>query len=179
MTAPAFSRVLVGWDGSESAARGFAAACRIAPEDGEVLALAVVSSYGHLETDDERDLAIAKSRDPLTRCYEEVVATMPDRGPRRLSLEFLESDHAAESLVGYANEHAFDLIVLGLHGNEGELHHKVGHVAAHVVKTGRCPLLLLPKEGASTIARPVESSRLGGIKESLLHPFARHPTTPR
>jgi hypothetical protein len=83
-----------------------------------------------------------------------------------VSLEFLEGDQVAEALLSYSLQHGYELLVLGLHGNEGEIHRKLGHVASHVVKAGCCPVLLIPT-GASA-ARPRELTRTSG-RRGLLH----------
>ena len=84
-----------------------------------------------------------------------------------MSLEFLEAEHVAESLLASSLNHGYDLVVLGLHGNEGEIHHKLGHVANHVVKAGCCPALLMPTETSGP--RPRDPAR--NRNAVLLHPF--------
>jgi nucleotide-binding universal stress UspA family protein len=172
MNAPSFTRILVGWDGSPGAADSLAAACRLAGGTGEVLALAVVPSYAHVEAAEEREEAVAESRVPLARRYEQVVATVPPAQGRRVSLKFLEGEQVAEVLLTYSLEHGYDLLVVGLHGNEGEIHHKVGHVTSHVVKAGCCPVLLMPTE---SVPRPREPSRTGVRR--LLRPFSNRAST--
>ncbi len=85
MNSPAFTRVLVGWDGSPGATRSLAAACRLATDASEVLALAVVPSYAHVEATEDRDEAVAEIKVPLQRRYEQVRATLPPTP--RVSLE--------------------------------------------------------------------------------------------
>lgn len=159
-----FTRILVGWDGSPGAADSLAAACRLATGSSEVLALAVVPSYAQVEAAEERDEAVAEIKVPLQRRYEQVKATLP--ATPRVSLEFLEGDQVAEALLDYSLQHGYELLVLGLHGNEGEIHRKLGHVASHVVKAGCCPVLLMPTEASAS--RPRELARTG-VRRSLLH----------
>lgn len=167
MNAPAFTRILVGWDGSPGAADSLAAACRLAGSTGEVRALAVVPSYAHVEVAEEREAAVAESRAPLAQRYEHIVATMPPAQDRRVCLEFLEGEQVANVLMTYSLQHGYDLVVLGLHGNEGEIHHNIGHVAKHVVKAGCCPVLLMP---TASVPWPREPLRTGVRR--LLHPFS-------
>lgn len=168
MSAPPFTRILVGWDGSAGAADSLVAACRLAGGTGEVLALAVVPSYTHVEDAEEREEAVAQSKVPLVRRYDRVMATVSPAPDRRVSLEFVEAEQVADTLLAYALKHCYDLVVLGLHGNEGEIHRKLGHVASHVVKAGCCPVLLMPTE--TSVPRPREPARTG--MRRLLHPFS-------
>jgi nucleotide-binding universal stress UspA family protein len=170
MNAPAFTRILVGWDGSPGASDSLIAACRLADGTGEVLALAVVPSYAHVEDAEERDEAAAEKRVPLVWRYDQVMARVPPAPGRRVSLEFLEAEHVAESLLTYSLKHSYDLVVLGLHGNEGEIHHKLGHVAHHVVKAGCCPVLLMPTE--TSVPRPRKPAR-ASVRRKLLPSFGR------
>ena len=49
----------------------------------------------------------------------------------------------ARSICDYADEHGFDLLVLGRHGDGGLLRHRLGHVAEAAAKSSRIPVLLL------------------------------------
>ncbi len=49
----------------------------------------------------------------------------------------------AMEIVGYAKEHAIDLLVLGTHGRTGLEHALMGSVAERVVRRARCPVLTI------------------------------------
>ena len=49
----------------------------------------------------------------------------------------------SQVIVDYANDHGFDLIVMGTHGREGLAHLLMGSVAELVVRTARCPVMTL------------------------------------
>jgi nucleotide-binding universal stress UspA family protein len=51
------------------------------------------------------------------------------------------SDHAADTIAGYAKDANIDLIVIGTHGREGLSHVLFGSVAERVVRTAACPVL--------------------------------------
>lgn len=173
MGIPDFTRVLVGWDGSSCAVECLSAACRIAG-GGDVLALAVIPSWEHVENAREREEAIAEAKAPLTHRYEEAAARLTVPAGRRLSLEFVTGDDEAEALLAYALAHHYDLVVLGVHGNEGELHRKIGHVATRVVKAGRCPILLVPEPDVTADRQATHV----GVGEALRHLFgSRHSVT--
>jgi len=44
-------------------------------------------------------------------------------------------------IVHFAQEHAFDLIVMGTHGRTGFSHWLMGSVAERVLRTAHCPVL--------------------------------------
>lgn len=159
-----FTRILVGWDGSPGAVDSLAVACRLAGDGSEVLALAVVPSYAQVEAAEERDAAVNEIKIPLQRRYEQVTATLPPAP--RVSLKFLEDDQIAEALLSYSLQHGYDLLVLGLHGNEGEIHRKLGHVASYVIKAGCCPVLLMPTDASASRLRELTRT---GVRRSLLH----------
>jgi nucleotide-binding universal stress UspA family protein len=49
--------------------------------------------------------------------------------------------HGHKTIVEYAREFGFDLIVMGTHGRTGLTHLLLGSVAEHVVRTAPCPVL--------------------------------------
>ena len=166
MHASMFSRIVVGWDGSRGAADSLTAACHLAGPEGEVLALAVVPSFDHVEAAEERTRAVAESREPLERLFDQALAGLPMPSPR-VRLRFTEGERVADALLRCSVEQGYDLVVLGLHGNEGEVHHRLGHVASHVVKAGRCPVLLMP----SDTHQPRAGVSWSGIGHALRSPF--------
>ena len=60
-----------------------------------------------------------------------------------IDLHVEEGRHAARSLCAYATEHAFDLLVLGRHGDGGVLHPRFGHVAKAAAMASPVPVLLV------------------------------------
>lgn len=44
-------------------------------------------------------------------------------------------------IVGFAKEHAVDLIIMGTHGRTGLSHLLLGSIAEHVVRKATCPVL--------------------------------------
>ena len=69
---------------------------------------------------------------------------MPDALRARLSLQFEQSGDAARAVCEYAQQHGFDLLVLGRHGAGGVLHPRLGHVAAVAARKSSLPVLLAP-----------------------------------
>jgi len=135
-----FTRVLVGFDGSASAQHALRLALRLAADagHGEVVALAVVPA-SRAETEGGRRRAEEATREELERGYAEATAGVD---PDNSRLRIVEGRQVAETLAGYAEEHGFDLVVLGRHGVEGALHPHVGHITETLVRNERLAILL-------------------------------------
>ena len=61
---------------------------------------------------------------------------------------------AAKTIVQYAAEQKFDLIVMGTHGRTGLAHILMGSVAEHVIRSAPCPVLTTHGTGKERI--PIE-----------------------
>lgn len=160
MGIPDFTHVLLGWDGSACAVECLTLACRIAGP-GDVLALAAIPSREHAEDAWEREEAVAEAKASLAHRYEEATPQLAVPARRRLSVGFVPAADEAEALLGHALAHHYDVIALGVDGDEGELHRKIGHVANRVVKAGRRPVLLVPEPGA-----PADRTAQVGVGEA-------------
>ena len=60
----------------------------------------------------------------------------------------LLSGPTARTIVEYATDRAFDLIVMGTHGRTGVAHLLLGSVAEQVVRTAPCPVLTVRERRA-------------------------------
>jgi len=63
--------------------------------------------------------------------------------------------NAAEAIQRFAQEGAFDLIVLGTHGRSGLKRLVLGSVAERVVRLAHCPVLVMRGPSAATPHQPV------------------------
>lgn len=144
MTGRMFTRILVGFDGSASATHALRLAHRLAADagHGEVTALAVVPAT-RAETEGGRRRAEEATREELGRSYAEATA---GADPDTSRLRIVEGRQVAETLAGYAEEHGFDLVVLGRHGTAGALHPHVGHITETLVRNERVAVLLAPEQ---------------------------------
>ena len=142
-----FRRVLVAWDASADAMAALrAAAAVVGDESGHVVALAIVPASPHMEEgrEGEREHGGGATRAERTeRVFELVRESVAATSRARLSLQIAEGPQVARSICDYADEHGFDLLVLGRHGDGGLLHHRLGHVAEAAAKSSRIPVLLL------------------------------------
>lgn len=169
MPGPLFSRVLVGWDGSAGATAGLRLALQLTATDGgRVSALAVLPGFAHVEDAEDREQAGQDVRAPLRESYDAVLADAELVPGQSTSLEFTEAIDVAGAFDEYAATHPIGLVVVGLHGREGLLHPKMGHVASHAVRISRCPVLVVPDPGH----HPAEPGSSEPSKiATLFHPF--------
>lgn len=171
MASSEFTRVLVGWDGSTGASAGLRIALRLtAAEGSRVTALAVVPGLGHVEDAEKREQAISEVRTPLQAAYDSVIDETDLAPGQQASLEFVEAADIAKALNRYTAMHPIGLVVVGLHGREGLLHPRMGHIASQAVRAGRCPVLVVPEPGIPA-AYPSEDD---AASSRLFHPFRRH-----
>jgi nucleotide-binding universal stress UspA family protein len=144
MTAGAFRRVLVGWDGSPDSAEALAVAAQIAGRDGgHVVALAVLRQQAGPEADDGAADQPAIIR--LAQAHFEGLRRSPSAATVRLSAQVLidSRDNPGHAVCEYAAEHGFDLLVLGRHGENGRRRSRLGRVAGEAAQRSQVPVLLL------------------------------------
>ena len=65
----------------------------------------------------------------------------------------------ARTIVEYAADNGFDLIVMGTHGRSGVAHLVMGSVAEHVVRSAMCPVLTV-RQGPVPAGVPVGACRV-------------------
>lgn len=101
---------------------------------------------------------IDKLRARLKAALEDTVPVTFDPASFWVAHEVVQGTAAAPALLRYADEHEIDLIVIGTHGRQGVRHLLLGSVAEEVVRSARCPVLVVPPrhEDASTL-QPITS----------------------
>ena len=57
----------------------------------------------------------------------------------------IEEGHPGQHIVDYASKHGVDLVVNATHGRSGLRHVVLGSTAEHVVRFGKCPVLIVPR----------------------------------
>ena len=139
-----FRRVLVAWDASADAIAALRAAAAVAgDESGHVVALAILPATTHLEQELDQGGSGLEGAERAEQVFELVRESVAATSRARLSLEIAEGRKVAPSICDYADEHGFDLLVLGRHSDSSLFHHKLGHVAEAAAKSSRIPVLLL------------------------------------
>ena len=138
-------RILVGWDCSPGAAAGLRAAAALAADGAAaVVVLAVLKPAPPTEDRDEGATDLDERQRFVLETFAKAREGLPDVLRERVSLEFTESGDAAGTVCEYAQEHSFDLLVLGRHGAGGVFHPRLGHVAATAARKSSMPVLLAP-----------------------------------
>jgi nucleotide-binding universal stress UspA family protein len=156
MTVAPFHRVLVGWDGSRDAAEALRIAASVVSSDGgRITALAVLPQSVRLEAADEEEAEHAALRHRVEDEFQQAWQKAPVTIGARASLEFVENDKAGNTVCAYAEEHGFDLLVLGRHGTGGILRPRLGHVAQTAARDSAIPVLLVnrPEAALTSLAR--------------------------
>ena len=110
-----FRRVLVAWDGSpDSVAALTAAAALVSGWSGHVVALAVLPEPAHVEGGGSQADAEPGEADRVRQDFARARAALQATSRARIDLHTAAGRQVARSLCGYATEHGFDLLVLGL-----------------------------------------------------------------
>jgi nucleotide-binding universal stress UspA family protein len=136
-----FRRVLVAWDGSPDSVTALRmAAAIVAGSPGHVVAFAVLPPSPPREAggNGPGTAAAQHARD----AFELARHSLPTRSVP-VTLETAEGRQVPKSICQFASEHAFDLLVLGRHGQGGILHPKLGHIAQETARIATVPVLLV------------------------------------
>lgn len=138
-----FRRVLVAWDGSPDSVIALRTATAIVGGNpGHVVAFAVLApSPPHEGSQDEEDEASEAARH--TRAAFEMARQALGATSVPVTLEMAEDRQVPRSICDFGSQHAFDLLVLGRHGQGGILHPKLGHVAHETARISKVPVLLV------------------------------------
>ena len=136
----AFRRILVGYDGSAGAQDALRAAIALAEEvRGDLRVLVVVRPPAHAETPEEAAEATAAERENLTRGL-----AAPGQGTgREIDRRVVLADDPGRALAAHADEHGFDIVVVGGHGREQATHRGMGQTLAVLLRRSPCPLLVV------------------------------------
>jgi nucleotide-binding universal stress UspA family protein len=139
-----FRRVLVAWDGSaDSVAALRTATAIVGSPSGHVVALSVLPAGPHSEAgNDEPANASAQARH-VRLAFAATTEVIARTSPVRIDLHTAENPRVAASLCDYAEQHGFDLLVIGRHGDGGLMHPKLGHVAETACRSCKIPVLLV------------------------------------
>jgi nucleotide-binding universal stress UspA family protein len=145
-TAPAgggvFRRILVGYDGSTEAQHALQVAAALAADlQGETYVLLVIRPGAHAETTEERERALEAERSNLSKGLNSVYTQ--SQHPWGVSTEAVYADEPARAIASYAEEHGFDLVVVGGHGREQVTHRGIGRSLEALLRHHPCPVLVV------------------------------------
>lgn len=136
-----FSRVLVGYDGSDEARGALRVAAALAADLGADLRVLVVARPpAHAETPEELAQAEVAERESLSLGL--VLPGTPGKLEPELDLRVVFADDPARALAEHAEEHGFDLVVVGRHGREQAMHRGIGRSLDELLKRAGLPVLV-------------------------------------
>ncbi|MDA8311346.1 MAG: universal stress protein [Actinomycetota bacterium] len=137
----AFRRILVGYDGSKEAQEALRTAVALGAEvDGEVRVLLVIRPRPHAETPQELANAASAERDNLSQGLE---ALLEREEGRVADIRAVFADDPARAIAEHAEEHGFDMVVVGCHGREHLAHRGVGQSLEALLLHHPCPVLVV------------------------------------
>ncbi len=140
-----FQRIMLAWDGSDVALRGFDVAIDLARRyEGELVAVSVAYSPAHAETHGDRQ----ESADAARRYLQQTFLEVKDRAQRAgvdVEHEIVEGDRPAKALLAHAHEHGFDLIVCGHHRSRRAGRLLLHDVAEELFREAHPPVLVVGK----------------------------------
>lgn len=138
-----FRRILVGYDGSDDSAHALRVALDLAQGLGaEVVAISAVHTPPMLEVAEDQARQAASSRETVTRGLDVYLEPASRRGIALLQV-VVENSDPASALASYAEEHGFDLLVVGLHGRDQTSHFGTGRALERVLRARPCPVLIV------------------------------------
>lgn len=137
-----FRRVLVGFDGSNEAQGALRVAIALAADiQGDAHVLLVVRPPAHAETPEELQRAAEAERANLSQGLSGVRNQTQQRW--EVTTEVVYGDDPARAIADYAQEHGFDLIVVGGHGREQMTHRGIGQSVEALIRHHPCPVLVV------------------------------------
>ncbi|RZF29635.1 universal stress protein [Paraburkholderia sp. UYCP14C] len=164
-----FHRILVALDGSDTASRAFDAALILAAESGaELMPLYVVDmpviAYDAPGFDPcvIRDAFVEEGKRIVADAQSRLAARSVKGTPRTMEAS-IPGEDVAKLIVAAALEWHADVIVMGTHGRRGFRRVMLGSVAERVLRSARCPVLMIPAHAGvdpagQSVASPAEKA---------------------
>lgn len=136
----AFRRILVGFDGSDESKAALRTAASLSGElQGQVRVLLVVRPSARVETPEELALVAAAERDSLSRELADHGEVLGEQLDRRVVF----TSDAARALTQHAEQHGFDLIVVGAPDGDRRANPGVVDAVHFLVERPSCPVLVV------------------------------------
>ena len=130
-------RFLVGFDGSREAVVAIDLAAAL---HAELTVLSVLPDLSHLETLDARAAAERSARAQLEA---QLTAGRLHAASASVPLaDVVVGGDPAGTIARHADEHGFDLVVVGCHGRERTTHGGMGRVVERLLRDPRWPVLV-------------------------------------
>ncbi|TCJ19943.1 universal stress protein [Rubrobacter taiwanensis] len=137
-------KIMVAWDGSETAAQAFEKAAEMAAKFGAQLRVVSVAQIpDYVETVGEYQ----GSLEDAARFFERKRGAL-DEAARRFGVSYEREvihGHPAKALIEYARDEGFDLMVVGRKGHSALERFMIGSVTRRIAIYSPCPVLIVPK----------------------------------
>lgn len=139
-------RILVGFDGSDEAEEAARWGIDLASHMGaEVTLLGALRSRKFLETEEDQ----AFSEEEARAVFDKMIAPLHQRAAQlsvTISSHTVSSEESPADIISkYAQDHGFDLVVVGSHGEEQIFHSGLGRALERLLKNCHCPVLVTPE----------------------------------
>jgi nucleotide-binding universal stress UspA family protein len=138
-----YRKILVAYDGSEGAGHALRAAVGLAGSTGaELVSLSVIEHLPYFPTAvDEVD----EARERVDRFFRKITGearALADSAGLRLEA-VVRRGHEVETIVKFAKEGGFDLLVVGFTGHSNVLGRIMGGTVQNIVRHAPCPVLVV------------------------------------
>lgn len=161
-SAYSFDRVLVGFDASPDAAEALRLAAAICGS-GELVVLCVIARVLHLDSGgDGGNGAALLAAAELILSELDTCARPADRVRARVQVVSSAGDSPGNVVTSYAEQHGFDLLVLGRHGAGGRRRSMLGRVAERAARACPVPVLLTSAPGRDEHERALRGKASSG-----------------
>ena len=136
-----YSRILVGYDGSDASRKAFDMALDLAAKDGAELWIVTVAQPPSIGDEVETEAVIENSRNYHRRMLAELKTAITGKNVK-VHYE-VAVGHPAEQIIYHADQHGVDLIVVGDRGRSKFARLLLGSVSKQVVQyAGRAVLVV-------------------------------------
>ncbi len=136
-----YGKVLVAYDGSPYSNKALSAGIELTRCCGcELQAVAVVNLPDYAGTVAEVDDMVTRAREFYKKKLEDVVSRAAGKNVKLTT--HLIFGHVGETIVRYARENNFDLIVVGTHGWSAIQKLVMGSVSSYVIRHAACDVLV-------------------------------------
>jgi nucleotide-binding universal stress UspA family protein len=137
-------KIMMAWDGSETAAQAFEKAAELAAmHSAELHVVSVAQTPDYVETMGEYEGAL----DDAARFFSRKQAAL-NATAARYKVDYIKEvihGHPADALIEYAQKGGFDLLVVGRKGHSALERFLLGSVTLKLAAHAPCPLLIVPK----------------------------------
>jgi len=142
-------RLLVCFDGSAESKQAIGLAVELGKRlAAEITVLCVLPDTTHLETSGGASAAEKAAKDRLTTSLAPIKLRAVADAVKFTEVSVSGGD-PADRIAAYADEHGFDLVVIGSHGQERATHGGLGRVVERLVRDPHFPVLIVPDSARS------------------------------